>query len=64
MELSTFRDLLKPEGQKALKAAVSLNPTEEQFRAFVLAGQAIVFSLQGKTEQATDKLASVDSFVE
>jgi tRNA A-37 threonylcarbamoyl transferase component Bud32 len=44
---------------ETLRELADLDPTEEQFRAFVLAGQAIVFSLQGKTEQATDKLASV-----
>jgi serine/threonine-protein kinase len=36
-----------------------LDPTEEQFRAFGMAGQAIVFSSQGKTEEAAKKLASV-----
>ena len=37
----------------------AVDPTEEQFRAYGLAGQAFVYSLQGKHRESADKLADL-----
>ncbi len=44
--------------ERLLGELANLDPAEEQFRAFGLAGQAIVYALQGRTEEAKKKLAS------